>query len=53
VRCGVRGVYNRAQYAEQRKEMLQKWADYVEELHGDKGQAVAYGLREKETERIS
>jgi integrase len=29
---GVRGVYNRAQYAEQRKDMLQKWADYVQEL---------------------
>jgi len=27
---GVRGVYNRAQYAEQRKEMLQAWADYVD-----------------------
>jgi integrase len=26
---GVRGVYNRAEYAEQRKEMLQVWADYV------------------------
>jgi integrase len=29
---GVRGVYNRAEYAEQRKDMLQKWAEYVEEL---------------------
>ena len=27
---GVRGVYNRAQYAEQRKEMLQFWADYID-----------------------
>jgi integrase len=26
---GVRGVYNRAKYAEQRKTMLQSWADYV------------------------
>jgi integrase len=26
---GVRGVYNRAQYSEQRKQMLQSWADYV------------------------
>jgi integrase len=24
---GVRGVYNRAEYAEQRREMLQAWAD--------------------------
>ncbi|MFV1976006.1 MAG: tyrosine-type recombinase/integrase, partial [Candidatus Scalindua sp.] len=27
---GVRGVYNRAEYAEQRKEMLQWWADFVD-----------------------
>ena len=29
---GVRGVYNRAEYASQRKVMLQFWADYIEEL---------------------
>lgn len=29
---GVRGVYNRAEYATQRREMLQFWADYVEQL---------------------
>jgi integrase len=29
---GVRGVYNRAEYATQRREMLQFWADYVEGL---------------------
>ncbi len=27
---GIRGVYNRAQYAEQRREMLQWWADFVD-----------------------
>lgn len=27
---GVRGVYNRAQYASQRRDMLQWWADFVE-----------------------
>ncbi len=27
---GVRGVYNRAQYAEQRRDMLQKWSDFVD-----------------------
>ncbi len=27
---GVRGVYNRAQYADQRKDMLQKWSDFVD-----------------------
>lgn len=29
---GVRGVYNRAEYASQRREMLQCWADTVEAL---------------------
>ena len=29
---GVRRVYNRAQYSEQRWQMLQHWADYVESL---------------------
>jgi integrase len=29
---GVRGVYNRAEYAPQRREMLQFWADYVDGL---------------------
>jgi integrase len=27
---GIRGVYNRAQYAEQRRQMLQWWADFVD-----------------------
>lgn len=29
---GVRGVYNRAEYAEQRREMLQFWGDYIQGL---------------------
>jgi integrase len=29
---GVRGVYNRAEYAGQRRDMLQWWADYVDSL---------------------
>jgi integrase len=29
---GVRGVYNRAEYANQRREMLQFWASYVDDL---------------------
>ena len=29
---GVRGVYNRAEYAPQRQEMLQFWADFIEQL---------------------
>lgn len=27
---GIRGVYNRAQYLEQRRDMLQTWADFVD-----------------------
>jgi integrase len=33
---GVRGVYNRAQYSDQRRKMLQFWADYVEGLASEK-----------------
>jgi integrase len=29
---GVRGVYNRAEYAPQRREMLQFWGDTIEQL---------------------
>ena len=29
---GIRGVYNKAQYAEQRKKMLAEWAEYLEGL---------------------
>jgi len=31
-REGIRSVYIIAEYAEQRKEMLQWWADYVQDL---------------------
>lgn len=40
---GVRGVYNRAQYAEQRKQMLQFWADYIETLATEKNAAISTG----------
>jgi integrase len=33
---GVRGVYNRAQYSDQRRKMLQFWADYIEGLVSEK-----------------
>lgn len=36
---GVRGVYNRAQYAEQRREMLQFWANFVDSLL-DEGKVI-------------
>jgi integrase len=29
---GVRGVYNRAEYADQRGRMLQQWADYIDAI---------------------
>ena len=29
---GVRGIYNRAKYAEQRREMLQFWSNFIENL---------------------
>lgn len=31
---GIRGVYNVAKYAEQRREMLQHWANYLDDLRG-------------------
>jgi integrase len=33
---GARGIYNRAEYASQRREMLQFWADYVDALANEK-----------------
>lgn len=30
----VRGAYNHASYMAQRRAMLQKWADYLDELRG-------------------
>jgi len=32
----VRGAYNRAEYLEPRRNMLQKWADYLDELKATK-----------------
>ncbi len=39
---GIRGVYNRAQYADQRREMLQWWADFVDSQI-EEGQKVIIG----------
>ena len=45
---GVRGVYNRAQYASQRREMLQQWADMVEQWQ--KGaEVVPIGNKKRQT----
>lgn len=38
---GIRGVYNRAQYADQRREMLQWWADFVDsQIQNDRGKVI-------------
>ena len=39
---GIRGVYNRAQYADQRREMLQWWADFVD-AQIEEGRRVVIG----------
>jgi integrase len=42
---GVRGVYNKAQYAPQRRKMLQFWADFVEGLAAEKKVLVGHFMR--------
>lgn len=38
---GIRGVYNRAQYADQRREMLQWWADFVDsQIQDERGKVI-------------
>ena len=38
---GIRGVYNRAQYADQRREMLHWWADFVDsQIQDGKGKVI-------------
>lgn len=37
-RNSVRKVYNRAEYLDERRDMLQQWADYLDGLRGDNGQ---------------
>ncbi len=44
---GVRGVYNRAEYADPRREMLQWWADFVDSQI-EEGQKVIIGRFGKE-----
>ena len=38
---GVRGVYNRAEYAEQRRQMLQQWGDWLESIVAEN--AILFG----------
>lgn len=38
---GIRGVYNKAQYAGQRREMLQWWANFVDsQIHDGRGKVI-------------
>jgi hypothetical protein len=43
---GIRGVYNRAQYADQRREMLQWWADFVDSQIEEGRQGDHWPLRQ-------
>lgn len=38
---GVRGIYNRAQYADQRRQMLQQWADFVDKVVTERNVVLA------------
>jgi integrase len=42
---GMKGVYNKAQYATQRRKMLQFWADFVEGLAAEKKVLVGHFMR--------
>lgn len=38
---GIRGVYNRAQYADQRRDMLQWWADFIDsQIQDGRGKVI-------------
>jgi predicted kinase len=39
---GIKGVYNRAEYAEERQRILQLWAEFVD-VQIDEGQKVIIG----------
>lgn len=46
----VRGVYNRAEYADQRKELLQWWANFVDSQI-EEGQRVILGRFNRQIQR--
>ena len=39
----IRAAYNHASYLEQRRALLQRWADYLDELRDSAGRSVARG----------
>lgn len=42
---GVRGIYNRAEYAAQRRKMLQEWADMLDSLQGTRPRQYRHDAR--------
>jgi integrase len=42
---GVRGVYNKAEYASQRKKMLQWWGDYIEQIASESKVVIGNFMR--------
>jgi hypothetical protein len=50
---GVRGVYNRAEYAEQRKMMLQFWAGYIDGLAPASNLIISHVAAPKSGERFT
>lgn len=43
----VRAAYHRSQYLEERKTMMQQWADHLDALRADGGKVVAIGQGRK------
>ena len=41
----VRGIYNKAEYLNERREMMQAWADYLDGLKAG-AKVVAFGSRQ-------
>jgi len=38
----IRSTYNRADYLDERSDMLQSWADYLDELRATTGQVLTF-----------
>jgi hypothetical protein len=44
-KAGVAGIYNRATYAEEKADALQRWADYVDRLVKPAAEVIPMGNR--------
>lgn len=51
--CGVRAVYNKAQYLEQRRQMMQSWADMIDAYCDEIVGATSPSLRRRELRRFA